>query len=37
MFCCKICNKSYLTNRGLLYHVSQTHKIKQKDYYDNMV
>ena len=34
MFCCKICNKNYLTNRGLLYHVSQTHKIKQKDYYD---
>jgi hypothetical protein len=31
---CKICNLETQTKRGLSYHISQTHKVQYKQYYD---
>lgn len=34
MISCLICNNEYKSNKGLCYHLSQTHNIKYKEYYD---
>lgn len=34
MISCLICNNKYKSNKGLCYHLSQTHNIAYKKYYD---
>lgn len=33
-YICKICGKESINNNGLISHITQTHKLTSKDYYD---